>query len=76
MLFEYHQRVEALEADNSRLREALEQYADGENWIKTSSAGRFERVWFPNPRVRVDDDHGYTIARRVLGGEESNEKAD
>lgn len=59
-----------LEAENSRLRAALEQYADEENWLAVANH-IFKRVWFPDPRLPLNDDHGYTLARRALWMEEA-----
>lgn len=52
-------RLDQLQAENARLRAALEQYADERNWVETGFtwAQAVER--------------GCTLARRALGREES-----
>jgi hypothetical protein len=80
MLFEYHQRVEALEAENARLREALEPFAHfADQWNKQPLRGIADTVYV----IHLDTEYEAAfrlsdcqIARRALGREESNGKAD
>lgn len=58
-------RVKALEAEIARLREALEVYADDDNWLQSSGVrGAPLNMW------NSEDENGFDVARKALNGEQ------
>jgi chromosome segregation ATPase len=57
------EQIAKLEAKIERLREALEEYAEPQNWTTTDCSDGFADTW-------NSFEHGYVIARDALNGGE------
>ena len=60
--------IDELEAENAKLRAALEHYASADNWLGLPGTG-VQRVWLEPDSSTRDTYHGYEIARAALGGD-------
>ena len=53
-------KIEALEQENERLRDALSEYADGSNWKYPYREGNFKSEWWQSL------ENGFDTARKAL----------
>ena len=67
--FHQNERIEQLEAENERLKEALGVYADESNWCK-SDRNCYKSVLYIAELLCDDDFNGYEIAQEALKGNE------
>ena len=64
------ERVEALEAENARLREALAFYADGDNWERSHKYRDADdaTVFVDDALTVIMEDRGRTAQQALKGG--------